>query len=136
MENSCTSPSPSHRNSDHHPQHHSLNQTYSSSIGGVLRNLSPDSLAKDLFNVELSNIRPIFIIRAAVLLHVTVGNDLIPKGIPLRSFYVAYGKAVVEGGGENNHNEIFIRVVMLQVETFEIAVTPFVLVAGLFWIVL
>ncbi len=56
---------------------------------------------------------------------VGIGIHLVPKCISLNGLDVACGKGIVEGGSEDDDYEVFAWVIMFEVETLEIAVSPF-----------
>jgi hypothetical protein len=91
----------------------------------VFRNLRADALPVDSLNLELVDIHPILVIASAQLLVEGISVNFAPKGVSPYCLDVACGEGVVEGGGEDDDYKIFVGVVVLEVETLEVAVAPF-----------
>lgn len=65
-----------------------------------------------------------------------IADNLTPDGIPLQGLHIASGKGILEHRLKHNHNKILLGIVFLQIQAFQIAIIPFLIVAALDGIVL
>lgn len=105
--------------------------TYSQTrISRILGDLHADPFPIHSLNRKLIQVDPILAISSTLLLIVRIRIYSVPKSVPLCRLDVTHCEGIVEGLGEDDHYKIFAGVVILEVETLQIAVPPLEIVTN------
>ncbi len=78
--------------------------------------------------------RPILIVCSTIMFEPIIADNLTPNSVSFQMLHVECNEGILKHRFKHNYNKIFLRIIFFQVQTFEVTIVPFEIIAITNWI--